>query len=174
VTNISGMGTFSSIANLTWTVPTGGVTGSNQVTPGWLGSPLPYTVVQGQQIISLGQGLTLTSGIVDYWPTSNPNLVTVLNANASGGGGATLATFDGTLVADGEYVRPAQRHAEATHVSTSLIPLKVTGENKPGRFSITVTDLTIQWRDSDHYRRTYDSCNAARLATSETAGRPGR
>jgi len=160
VTNIAGMGTFSALVNITWTVPTGGGGGggvSQFITPGWIGSPLPYTLVQGQQAIRLGD-LTLTSGIVDFWPSSNPSLVTVLNANASGGSGATLATFDATTVADGEYVVRLRGTLSNGTTQTSLIPLKVTGDNKPGRFTATVTDLTVPLAGIPiTIGRTYDS-----------------
>jgi RHS repeat-associated protein/uncharacterized repeat protein (TIGR01451 family) len=161
VTNIAGMGTFSGLVNITWTVPTGGGGGggvSQFITPGWIGSPLPYTLVQGRQAIQLGSGLTLTSGTVDFWPSSNPSLVTVLNANASGGSGATLATFDATTVADGEYVVRLRGTLSNGTTQTSLIPLKVTGENKPGRFTATVTDLTVPLAGIPiTIGRTYDS-----------------
>ena len=43
------------------------------------------TRVQGQVPVVLIQGITLTSGVVDFWPAGDPTNVKVLNASASGG-----------------------------------------------------------------------------------------
>jgi hypothetical protein len=81
--------------------------------------------------ITLGAGITLTQGTVEYWPVNNPSNVTVLTTTASGGPGATVATLDTTVLINGTYViRLTGTDSNSTQL-VSLIEVIVSGENKP-------------------------------------------
>src|SRR5437867_10169391 len=146
---VAGLTTFSNVVNVPWSVGAAPPPDPNQpggtigpvVTQGWIGSPLLGTVIQTRTSITVASGVSLVSGILDYWPSSNPAEVKVLNANVVGGG--TIATIDPTMLANGEYTIRLRGTLSNGTQQTSLIVISVTGENKPGRVIKTVTDLRI-------------------------------
>jgi RHS repeat-associated protein len=107
----------------------------------FVGGPVSGTIVQGQIPITVAPGITLASGVLDFWPASNPNDVHVLNPNTTGSG--TIGVFDGTLLANGSYVVRLTATDTNGNAQVSLITLTVVGENKPGRVTTTVTDLQV-------------------------------
>ena len=165
VTNTSGIATFSyagtnpgtdSVTALVRSTATANVTGtppvsmvwtltpqSPPVTQGQMGAPLNGASVTGTVPITVGAGLTLTNVKVEYWPASNPAGVTTLLENGQGGAGATLATIDTTLLANGNYVIRVTATGSNGQEQTSQVMITVTGENKPGRLTFTLTDLTV-------------------------------
>jgi RHS repeat-associated protein len=159
VANISGLGAFSNIVNVNWTVPAGGGGGTTVVAQqGWIGQPLSGLTTQGQIPITVAPGITLTSGTLEYWPTSNPADVHVINGNTTGSG--TIGTFDATTLASGGYTIQLQATASNGTQQTSLIVVSVIGDNKPGRVTFTVTDLKVPLAGMPiAISRTYDSLN---------------
>jgi len=149
------MTSYSNAVNVPWTVPTGGG-GGTFVPQGWIGSPLIGAVVQGQVPITVASGITLTSGVLEYWPTSNPSAVTVLNSNTTGTG--TIGTFDGTLLPSGGYTIQLTATSSTGATQISLTAVTVTGEYKPGRERVTVTDFKVPLAGIPiSISRTYDS-----------------
>lgn len=160
VANISGLGAFSNIVNVNWTVPAGGGGGGTAVVAqqGWIGQPLSGLTTQGQIPITVASGITLTSGTLKYWPTANPSDVHVINGNTTGSG--TIGVFDGTSLANGGYTIQLQATASNGTQQTSLIVVSVIGDNKPGRVTFTVTDLKVPLAGMPiAISRTYDSLN---------------
>lgn len=154
---ISGLGAYSNVVNMTWTVVSGGTGGTGEVfTPqGWIGSPASGAVVQGPVPITVASGVNLTSGTLTYWPTSNPNAVTTLNANTTGSG--TIGTFDPTLLPSGGYTIELNAMANGTS-QISEIAVTVVGDNKPGRITSTVTEFKVPLAGIPiSITRTYDS-----------------
>ncbi|HEX6622132.1 MAG TPA: VWA domain-containing protein, partial [Pyrinomonadaceae bacterium] len=72
-------------------------------TQGWIGAPLDRSFVSGLVPITVGAGVTLSQGTVEYRPVSDPGGVKVLTTTARGGPGTTVATLDTTLLANGSY-----------------------------------------------------------------------
>ena len=116
---------------------------SPPVTQGWIGGPLNDASVTGSVPITVGAGMTLTNAKVEYWPASNPAGVTTLVEGAQGGPGATLATLDTTLIANGNYVIRVTATDSNGNEQVSQVMITVTGENKPGRVTMSITDLTV-------------------------------
>src|SRR5262249_4064413 len=88
----------SSQVSVAWTSGGGGPT----VTQGWIGSPTQQSTVMGLVPIKVADGVTLTAATVRYWPAAVPTRVTTL-PTTPGGPGATLATLDTTVLANGGY-----------------------------------------------------------------------
>jgi RHS repeat-associated protein len=157
--NISGLGAFSNLVNVKWTVPAGGGgTTTTFAQQGWIGQPLSGAVTQGQLAITVASGITLTSGTLEYWPTSDPSDVHVINGNTTGSG--SIGTFDGSTLPNGGYT--IQLNATASNGSqlTSVIVVSVMGDNKPGRVTFTTTDLRVPLAGLPiTISRTYDSLN---------------
>jgi RHS repeat-associated protein len=110
---------------------------------GWIGTPRNGATVTGTIPVTVGAGMTLTQGTVEYWPASNPSAVTVLATNAQGGPGATLALLDTTLLANGNYVVSMRATDANGQELVSRVLITVAGENKPGRVTVAVTDMTV-------------------------------
>ena len=159
VANISGLGTFSNMVNVNWTVPAGGGGGTTTFAQqGWIGQPLIGAVTQGQIPITVASGITLTSGTLEYWPTSNPSDVHVINGNTTGSG--TIGIFDGTTLANGGYTIQLQATASNGTQQTSVIVVSVIGDSKPGRVTFSATDLRVPLAGLPiTISRTYDSLN---------------
>jgi RHS repeat-associated protein len=159
VANISGLGAFSNMVNVNWTVPAGGGEGTTTFAQqGWIGQPLIGTIVQGQLPITVASGITLTSGTLEFWPTSNPSDVHVINSHTTGSG--AIGTFDGTTLANGGYTVQLQATASNGSQLTSVIVVSVIGDSKPGRVTFSTTDLKLPLAGMPiTISRTYDSLN---------------
>ncbi len=116
---------------------------SPPVTQGWIGGPLNGATVTGSVPITVGAGVTVTTAKVEYWPVSNPAGVTTLAEGVQGGPGTTLATLDTTLVANGNYVIRVTATDANGQEQKSEVMITVTGENKPGRITLSFTDMTV-------------------------------
>jgi len=131
--------------------------------PGWLGGPANQSVISGAVPITLAPGVTLQQGVIDYWPAGDPSAVTQLAANVSGAGGATLATLDPTLLANGSYIiRLSGTESGGAQLNSGIL-VTVAGEYKPGRVRFSVTDLTVPLTGLPiTIGRTYDSLERTR------------
>jgi RHS repeat-associated protein len=145
---VGGLATFSNVVNVPWSGTSAPPNDPNfppgnagvVITQGWLGAPANGATLQVPTAISTN--LSLVGGVIDYWPSDNPAEVRVLNSNVTGGA-ATKATFDPTLLANGEYIIRLVGRQSNGNQQTSLIAVNVTGDNKPGRVTKFVTDLTV-------------------------------
>ncbi|HEY7126680.1 MAG TPA: DUF6531 domain-containing protein, partial [Ktedonobacterales bacterium] len=139
---VSNQASFSAQVIVTWN-PQASPPSPPIATPGWIGSPANQSTLTQPTPITLASGITLSTGTVDYWPTSNPSAVTTLATNVTGGGGATLATFDTTTVVNGSYILRLQgTDANNTRLNSEIL-VTVAGQYKPGRFTVTLNDLTV-------------------------------
>jgi RHS repeat-associated protein len=165
VANISGMASLSNVVTVPWSIPSGGSGGCSVFvfTPqGWIGSPAIGAVIQGQVPITLASGITLSSGTLTMSPSSNPNQITVLNSNTTGTGPLTLGTIDSTLLANGEYTIQLEATQSGGSCQLNEIVVSVTGQYKPGREVVTVTDFKVPLAGIPiNITRTYDSLNRA-------------
>jgi RHS repeat-associated protein len=124
---------------ITWTQ----APASPPATQGWIGAPLNGGVVTGVVPVTVAAGITVAEAAVEYWPATNPSAVTVLAAGAQGGPGATLAALDTTLLANGNYVIRLRATDADGQLLVSQVLITVAGEHKPGRITLSVTDLTV-------------------------------
>jgi RHS repeat-associated protein len=129
----------SPTVSITWTQ----ATNSPPAMQGWIGGPLNGSTATGFVPITVGTNVTLTQGTIEYWPAANPSAVTVLAPSAQGGPGTTLATLDTTLLANGNYVIRLRATDSNGQALVSQVMITVAGENKPGRMTLSVTDLTV-------------------------------
>jgi RHS repeat-associated protein len=128
-------------------------------TQGWIGSPVNGSAVSGIVPITLAPGVTLASGTLSYYPTSDPNAATVLNANVSGSG--QIGVLDTTTLANGSYWIQMQATDINGSSEYSLVLVTVTGNYKPGRVTATVTDLVVPANGLPiNIQRNYDTLNA--------------
>ena len=116
---------------------------SPPVTQGSIGAPLNGASVTGTVPITVGAGFTLTDVKVEYWPAANPAAVTTLVEHAQGGPGTTLTTLDTTTIANGNYVIRVTGTDSNGQTQVSQVLITVTGENKPGRMTVRINDLTV-------------------------------
>jgi RHS repeat-associated protein len=132
----------------------------NQDPQGWVASPAYGSTVTGIVPITLAPGVSLQSGILVYYPATNANSVTVLNANTTGSG--QIGTLDTTVLANGTYWIQLQATDTNGETQYSLVLVTVAGNYKPGRVTATVTDLVVPATGlAINIQRTYDSLNAA-------------
>jgi RHS repeat-associated protein len=125
---------------------------------GWIGAPLDGSGAAGVVPVTVGAGVTLAQWSVDYWPADNPSAVTSLGAGAQAGPGATLAALDTTVLANGNYVIRLRATDSTGRGLVSQVMVTATGENKPGRITFSVTDLTVPAAGMPiTIRRRYDS-----------------
>jgi RHS repeat-associated protein len=129
----------SNALTMEWTL----TTASPPAVQGWIGAPLNGGSVTGLVPVTVGAGVTLTQWTVEYFPAANPGAVTVLASGTQGAPGATLAALDTTLLANDNYVVVLRATDSTGQELVSQVTVSVTGENKPGRVTITVTDLTV-------------------------------
>ncbi|HLJ86073.1 MAG TPA: RHS repeat-associated core domain-containing protein [Candidatus Angelobacter sp.] len=157
--NISGLGAISNIVTVNWNVPAGGVgTGGTTVfaPQGWIGQPLIGATLLGQLPITVAQGISLTSGTLEFWPTAHPDDIHIISNNTTGSG--TIGVFDGTTLANGGYTIQLQATASNGIQQTSVVTVNVIGESKPGRITTSVTDLRVPLAGIPiAVTRTYDS-----------------
>lgn len=166
---VAGLGTYSNIVNVPWSVGTGGGEPDPDfppgnigavVTQGWIGAPaIGSTITTRTNVTST---VSLASGRLDMWPSDNPDEVVVLRPAITGGG--TLYTLDPTLLANGEYVLRLTGTLSNGTQQTSLIVFNVTGDNKPGRVTKFVTDLRLPVAGMPiTISRQYDSLERAKV-----------
>jgi RHS repeat-associated protein/uncharacterized repeat protein (TIGR01451 family) len=149
IARVAGLGTFSNVVNVPWTAGTGdggdpNLPGGNFgeiVTQGWIGGPLHGSTLKTPTAIVLASSEFLFSGVLDFWPSLNPAEVHVLNPNTTGSG--TIGTFDPTMLANGEYTIRLRGTTVGRPPQTSLVVVHVTGDLKPGRVTLEVTDLRV-------------------------------
>ena len=123
---------------------------------GWILSPINRATVTGLVPITLMGSETLTSGTLTYYPVSNPNAVTVLNANTTGTG--QLAILDTTLLNNGSYYIELEATDTTGKTQGSGVYITVAGDYKPGRVTATVTDLVVPAPGLPiQIQRTYDN-----------------
>jgi RHS repeat-associated protein len=158
--NINGTAAFSNLDTVTWTGKSGGGTSCAFTPQGWIGTPAIGAVVQNPISIMLASGVTLASGTLQYFPSANPSQVTVLNSNTTGTGPISLGTFDPTQLASGQYTIQLQSTNSASVCQLNEIVLSVSGANKLGRETVTVTDFKVPLAGIPiSITRTYDSLN---------------
>jgi RHS repeat-associated protein len=117
--------------------------GGTVVTQGWIGAPAQQATVMGQVPVVLSSAVTLVSGTVSYWPAASPTAVHVIDPNAHGTPGATIATLDTTTLANGSYVLDLNGVDNQGNHQDNEIAVTVAGDYKPGRLVVEMTDLTI-------------------------------
>ena len=132
------------------------VTGVSQ---GWVGSPLYGSALTGIVPITVAPGVTLQSGTLTYFPASNTNIVTTLNANVSGSG--KIGTLDTTMLLNGSYWIQLQATDTSGNSQYSDVLVTVAGNYKPGRLTAMVSDLVIPATGLPiNIQRSYDTLNA--------------
>jgi hypothetical protein len=157
---VNGTAAFSNLSTVQWNPPQQQQTTYVFTPQGWISSPTIGQVVQNQLPIVLQSGVTLTSGTLKYFPSSNPSNVTILNSNTTGTGPLTLGTFDPTLLANGQYTIQLQATNSAGSNLLNEVVVSVTGEYKPGREVVTVTDFKVPLAGIPiNITRTFDSLN---------------
>jgi RHS repeat-associated protein len=117
--------------------------GGTVVTQGWIGAPLHQATVMGQVPVALSGAVTLVSGTVSYWPAASPTAVHVIDTNAHGTPGTTIATLDTTTLANGSYILDLNGVDNQGNHQDNEIAVTVAGDYKPGRLVVEMTDLTI-------------------------------
>jgi RHS repeat-associated protein len=123
---------------------------------GWLESPLDGSTVSGLVPVRLVSGITLTSGVLSYYPANDQTAVTVITNAASGSG--VIAQFDTTVLNNGGYFVQLNGTNSAGVTQSNLALVTVAGEYKPGRVTATVTDFTVPSAGlAIQVQRTYDS-----------------
>ena len=130
----------SNFVSLQWVQP---ASGGAFLTQGWIGAPLDQAKVSERVPVTLSPDVTLASGTVKYYPTAAPADVHFLAVNTSGAPGATLATFDTTLVSNGSYIVQLDGTDDGGHQKTSVVLVTVQGDYKPGRVLVELTDFQI-------------------------------
>jgi RHS repeat-associated protein len=104
-------------------------------------------------------GETVTGWTVSYRRPGDPALTPL----ATGTGPNVSATFDPTLVQDGTYALDIKATSSGGGVLATESALIVDGSYKPGRYSTTVSDMTVNAaRIPIDIQRTYDSINKTR------------
>jgi RHS repeat-associated protein len=139
VRNTANSNVNSNAVSMEWTL----TAVSPPVVQGWIGGPLNNSTVTSIVPITVGAGVTLTQWTADYWPAANPSAVTTLATGTQGSPGATLATLDPTTLANGNYVIRLTATDSTGQELVSQVTVTVAGENKPGRMTFSVTDLTV-------------------------------
>src|SRR5262249_17909693 len=127
----------SNFVSLQWVQP---ASGGAFLTQGWIGAPLDQTRISERVPVTLSPTVTLASGTVKYYPTAAPTDVHFLATNVSGASGATLATFDTTLVSNGSYFIQLDGTDDVGDQKTSVVLVTVEGDYKPGRVVVELTD----------------------------------
>ena len=129
---------------------------NNNLTSGWIQSPVNNAAVSGQVPITLISGITLVSGTLTYFPATNPQAVVTVSANTTGSG--QIATLDATLLNNGGYFLILNGTNSQNVTQTSQVYVTAVGDYKPGRVTATITDLTVPAPGLPiQIQRTYDS-----------------
>ncbi len=78
---VAGLGTFSNVVDVPWSVGSGGGGGGSSdpggnigtvVTQGWIGGPAIGSTIQTATPVTVAPGVSLVSGVLDYWPSLEP------------------------------------------------------------------------------------------------------
>jgi RHS repeat-associated protein len=129
--------------------------------PGCIAEPAHRSTVSGLVPINVAAGTNLREVVVDYWKSGDTTQVTRIaeDFNISNGGLATH--FDSTLVRNDSYVLRVRGYDEAQGAwRACAVFVTVTGENKPGRVTLSATDIVIPVVGLPiAVGRTYDSLN---------------
>lgn len=159
------------------------------ITQGQIGNPLNGSTVTGVIPITLGLNVTVSQGMVTYWPVSDPNDVHVLAVGVGGNPGDVIAQLDTTLLANDSYIIRLSSGQEAaigppppigvdnqvtvletdwptlsTPEVISEVMVTVFGDYKPGRMTLDTTDFTIPVAGVPiTVGRTYDSLERGRI-----------
>jgi RHS repeat-associated protein len=131
---------ISSMSTVDWVPPAGA---QPVLTQGWIGAPLHQAKVDGQVAITAAAGQTLTAGTITCWPMSAPEQERTLATGVTGSPGATLATLDTTVLANGPWIVKLEGTNSLGQSRISMVSVTVTGEYKPGRVVVEMTDMTI-------------------------------
>ena len=105
-------------------------------------------VVQGIVPIKVNIGQPLEGYGVYYWLANDPSTFILLEEGTAltpeqAGGSQAIATLDTTLLSNDSYViHVAAKASDGTDINCAVL-ITVTGENKPGRVTLSTTDLTI-------------------------------
>ena len=100
-----------------WVQP---ASGGAFLTQGWIGAPADQSKLTERVPVTLSPTVTLTNGTLKYFPAVDARpTCTSLAANVSGAPGATLATFDTTVLANGSYVLQLDGTDQAGNQKTS-------------------------------------------------------
>jgi YD repeat-containing protein len=127
-------------------------------TPGWIAYPLHLSTVKGSVPIRLIDQVTLQDGVLGYWPADDHKALTVLATGISGAGGSTLGTLDTSLLVNGPYVIWLSGTDSNGVRKDSGVLVTVSGEYKPGRVYLEITDLTVEMAGVPvEIERIYDS-----------------
>ena len=111
-------------------------------TQGWIASPVHQSKAMEPVPIILGD-VTLTAGTVRYYPATAPDRIQTLATGLSGAPGATLATLDTTLLANGAYIVELEGTNDAGVTQTSGAQVTVEGDYKPGRLVTEIQEFSI-------------------------------
>ena len=103
--------------------------------------------------MDLSSDVTLASGTLTYCPVAAPAQIGTLATGLTGNPGATLATFDTTLLANGSYILKLDGTDNGGNAKTSQVMVTVAGDYKPGRVVIEVTDFSIGEREPSARRQ---------------------
>jgi RHS repeat-associated protein len=114
------------------------------VVPGWIASPGEYAVVSGTVPIVLTASVTLSQGVVVYWPVITPTTVITL-ATLTGPipGGSTLTNLDATRIVNGSYIIQLDGTDTSNNHQVSQVMVSAAGDNKSGRVTFAQTDLIV-------------------------------
>ncbi|MBL8234180.1 MAG: PKD domain-containing protein, partial [Bryobacterales bacterium] len=107
----------------------------------WIATPVHLSTITGTVDITTVAGLTLTSGTLSYYPGNFPNGAVTINSNVTGSG--VIGTLDTSKLVNGTYWIRLQATNSAGQTQTSAVMVFVTGEYKPGRMKVTMTDLVV-------------------------------
>ena len=108
---------------------------------GWLEAPLDGSSVSGLVPVRLVSGITLSNGVLSYYPANDQTAATVIHNATSGTG--QIGSFDTTLLDNGGYFVQLTGTNSLGVTQTNLALVTVVGEYKPGRVTATVTDFTV-------------------------------
>ncbi len=128
----------SEFLSVNWVQP---ASGGAYLTQGWIAEPHDQDKLMELVEVKLSPDVTLANGTVRYYATATPAETHILAPNVSGAPGAKIATFDTTLVSNGSYVIQLDGSDPAGNQKTSVVLVTVTGDYKPGRVVVEVTDF---------------------------------
>ena len=149
---------------VTWTTAPPGSGSGGIAAQGWLGAPGQQTTVMGLVPVTVAAGVTVASGTLTYWPANTPTDTHVLTANAHGGPGATLATFDTTTLPNGGYIIDLAGTDNQGNQQDNRVLVTVAGDYKPGRMVVDITEFTVPVAGLPiTVGRRYDSLNREKI-----------